>query len=1353
MRRRSLRLESMEARRVLATFLVPGDYATIQAALDAAAAAPGEDVVEVSVGTYDENPVIDDAAGVTLRGAASNSAGVVIHGGGRDDVLTVRLNAAVSLENLWITGGGNSQDQNDPAAGRGMNVSGAGQLSLRAVNVVENLTGGLVAENASRAGTVQVDGGNFSDNRNGIFVRGFNSVEISGVEVHRSRLNGLYVDNSGDVSVNASRFVGSTDNGIDLRGVGHATLSNVTVDANGQNVVSGIFLEGAASVAIDNSAFTASAGPGLVIRNVAGETRLVDVLSENNRGRAIFLDNVGTRGPVTISGGAYNGNDGGGLHFRDAGPIAIDGAQFSSNGPYGNSSGGGVKIEGSAAAPITISNVVVKDNVAAYHGGGVYIDVPGDSANRTIIRDSTITGNEAGWSQTASSGGGVFFADAAGYAAIDRTVIAGNRSLNQNGGGVKTVGRLALFDSTISGNSAAISGGGIEVTGGPLEVYRSTVSGNSALQGGGIAAYGATTIHNSTLSGNTASNGGGGLAFEARSSSLALTHSTIAANIAPQGGGMSVISSDARVGHTLIAGNTANQYTGEVQGFITTTGYNLVGEVTPNAGFFHPTDRAGPVGQPIDARIGPLADNGGLTQTHALLAGSPAVDAGNPQSTLAVDQRRQARPFDGDGDSVARIDIGAFEAQTVLHQRPLAVDDTYTTNEDDALTTPAPGVLQNDSDPAGGTLTAEIVRQAAHGVVTLAADGSFTYTPRGDYHGLDSFIYRAFNGTAYSEQATVTLTVNPVNDPPVANDDAITVREGGNNRFSGPEQLDQSNTTRTYQFNAASLDIQQDVVPDKSGRLERVEVYIGQFTDPGRVLDFFVAEGGPWKSNLFAFRQQFTMTAEDFDGWYSIDVSEANIQLTPGERFTLGFRSTGSPDMFVLGSSVKNDGDLYPDGELWVNGAPYRPSGFGYDLAFRTYVVDGQPESVMANDTDRDSPPDSLHVETTPVVPPQHAASFVLNADGTFIYTHDGSETTSDSFVYRLVDASGASDLATVSITVAPVNDAPTAADDSATTDEDQAATIDLLANDNDMDGDSLTISHIGAPAHGAVTPGADGLVTYTPNANYYGEDSFTYTISDGNGAVATATVRVTVRPVNDDPTVTDAVFAIEENVADGAEVGRVQALDVDGDVLTYALRGADAAAFAIDALTGEISVADSSLLDFETQPQFDFFVDVSDRAGAQATANVHIDLIDVLEVAIDVAPDDPNNTVNLGAKEIEVAILGAVNFDPLAAIDLASLRLRALDSSPGAGVTSHRKHGLQYQQRDVNGDGVLDLVVRFKTSETGLQTGDTVVRLEGNLLREYGSEAFAIDQAINVVSGGDGKGGGKGNGKGNKSQ
>ncbi|HMR33502.1 MAG TPA: cadherin-like domain-containing protein, partial [Geminicoccus sp.] len=148
----------------------------------------------------------------------------------------------------------------------------------------------------------------------------------------------------------------------------------------------------------------------------------------------------------------------------------------------------------------------------------------------------------------------------------------------------------------------------------------------------------------------------------------------------------------------------------------------------------------------------------------------------------------------------------------------------------------------------------------------------------------------------------------------------------------------------------------------------------------------------------------------------------------------------------------------------------------------------------------------------------------VLNPDGSITFTPRGDFHGEASFRYTVSDGQGGSDRATVRVEVRPVNDAPVAADDALRTDEDRVLRIEastLLRNDRDIDGDALRIVGVGDASHGTVTLAEDGGITFAPDADFHGQASFTYTVSDGRGGFDTAVARIEVAPVNDEPIAT----------------------------------------------------------------------------------------------------------------------------------------------------------------------------------------------------------------------------------------
>lgn len=195
--------------------------------------------------------------------------------------------------------------------------------------------------------------------------------------------------------------------------------------------------------------------------------------------------------------------------------------------------------------------------------------------------------------------------------------------------------------------------------------------------------------------------------------------------------------------------------------------------------------------------------------------------------------------------------------------------------------------------------------------------------------------------------------------------------------------------------------------------------------------------------------------------------------------------------------------------------------------------------------------------------------------DGALRYMGPGEDFESEATRYELAvrarDPHGARAEVGVAVTITNVNEPPEAKDDEAATDEDEAVTVDVLANDSDPDGDRLRVESSSAPAHGttAVTKGA---VRYTPALNHYGVDRFTYVVSDGNGETAEAVVEVTVRPVNDAPV---AVGVIPDQALDeGGGEATVELTpffeDVDGDALAYRASSTDLSV-AVMAISGAV--------------------------------------------------------------------------------------------------------------------------------------------------------------------------------------
>jgi hypothetical protein len=333
-----------------------------------------------------------------------------------------------------------------------------------------------------------------------------------------------------------------------------------------------------------------------------------------------------------------------------------------------------------------------------------------------------------------------------------------NARQNQSGG-VRIFARatVTMDRCTVSNSEAwADDGGGIFIHGdglfpsqpGALTLTNSTVSGNHALIiAGGIRSDGVLNIVNSTITDNDT-----GAVFGNLAQGL-------------------MCGLECTIRNSIIAGNGAEPR-GDIGGTITSLGYNIIGKTTNNAGdviaIITPT-----VGDQFDTgaafvELQPLANNGGPTPTHALGAGSIALDKGE-SSGSSTDQRGEARPCDlaavanatgGDG-----ADIGAFELDGAcsFNTAPDAVDDAATVEVNSGAGTI--NVLANDSDPDSDPLTITAVTQGTNGGVVSTDGATVSYTPGPNVLGTDTFTYTIDDGQSGTDTATVTVTIEDTTPP------------------------------------------------------------------------------------------------------------------------------------------------------------------------------------------------------------------------------------------------------------------------------------------------------------------------------------------------------------------------------------------------------------------------------------------------------------------------------------------------------------------------------------------------------------------------------------------------------------
>ena len=539
-----------------------------------------------------------------------------------------------------------------------------------------------------------------------------------------------------------------------------------------------------------------------------------------------------------------------------------------------------------------------------------------------------------------------------------------------------------------------------------------------------------------------------------------------------------------------------------------------------------------PEGQPLTAQLGSGPAHGTLSfNSNGSFTYTPAANYNGADqfSYQASDSTFLSNP------------VAVALTINPVNDPPIACNDTYSLNEDNVLTVAASGVLANDSDIDGDTLSASLVNGPSHGVVNVNADGSFIYTPNVNYNGSDSFTYKANDGQADSNVATVSLTVNAVNDAPVAVNDAYTLNE------------DQTLTV------APTPGVTSLTMVSQPGD------YIGQ----GQTYSFTPQTG------TFMVNRNFDNGVSIFysgsgQSWNLDFAAPFDAALTPGTYANATrwpFQATG-----VAGLNVSGDGRgsntltgsftvtqalFAADGTVLRFAASFVQHSEGTTPALTgtiNYNQGNGPSGILLNDSDVEGSPLSIIVVSNPA-----HGSLSMNVDGSFKYTPNANYNGPDSFTYKVNDGQADSNVATVSLTVNPVNDFPVANNDFYTIAEDNVLTVaapGVLANDSDVDGDSLTATLVTSTTHGSLAFHADGSFVYTPQANYNGSDSFQYAAYDGQAFSFIRTATITVTPVNDAPTaVNDSYTTAEDTPLTVAAPGVLgNDTDVEGSALTARL-------------------------------------------------------------------------------------------------------------------------------------------------------------------------------------------------------
>jgi len=473
---------------------------------------------------------------------------------------------------------------------------------------------------------------------------------------------------------------------------------------------------------------------------------------------------------------------------------------------------------------------------------------------------------------------------------------------------------------------------------------------------------------------------------------------------------------------------------------------------------------------------------------------------------------------------------GATDTQDIVisitgtNDAPVANDDSVTTSEDTSVVI---DVLANDTDIDGDTLTVTEVT-ATNGSITINTDGTLSYQGNPDFNGTDTITYTVDDGNGGTDTATVTVNVSAVNDAPVSVDDTVTTNEDTSviidvlANDSDADFVDQLIQIRNMvSITKAQASINEYGTDDTGGdtdTLIKYELWID--TSALTTLDANATE---------IFGYQFDM---DFN---TTEVEALNTTLFTGENFGFYAANPANSAIYInetTGSVVDVSATAIVDIDTANDGAPLFLGAEKLIGTFYVNPIDANAVSVditinnMLVVTDagniiQDDYSFSAVSELTIIKATATNGTVIINDDSTLTYVGNQDFNGTDTITYIVSDDKGSTDTSTVKVTVNVINDTPVVTNDTVTINEDTSVIINVLANDTDIDGDTLTVTSATA-ANGTVTINADSTLDYQGNPDFNGTDTITYTVDDGNGGTGTATVTVDVTAVNDAPVVTD---------------------------------------------------------------------------------------------------------------------------------------------------------------------------------------------------------------------------------------
>jgi uncharacterized delta-60 repeat protein len=530
---------------------------------------------------------------------------------------------------------------------------------------------------------------------------------------------------------------------------------------------------------------------------------------------------------------------------------------------------------------------------------------------------------------------------------------------------------------------------------------------------------------------------------------------------------------------------------------------------------------------------------------------------------------------DGEFDSVTAI---VNIVITLVNDAPISQNDTASVGEGGSVII---DVRSNDSDEESLTpdLSVTVIGQASHGTIVNNNDGTVTYSHDGGETLSDSFSYSINDGEIDSALATVSLSINGINDSPQAADDPATVDENssviidlrtndGDAETTNSDLIITNISIASYGTIVNNNDGTVTYNHDGSETLSDSFTYTindGDVDSPPATVSLSIngVNDLPQATNDLANVNEggsviINLLSNDSDA-ETANSALIITNLSAASNGTIVNNNDGTVTYSHGGSETLSDNFSYSinDGEVdsllaavslsinSINDSPLAMDDTGNVDEASSVIID-----LRSNDSDAETANSALIITNLSIA--SHG-TIVNNNDGTVTYSHDGSETLSDNFSYTINDGEVDSALAAVSLSINGVNDLPQATNDLAGVDEGNSVLIDLLSNDSDAEtvNSALIITNLSAVSNGTIVNNNDGTVTYSHDGSETLSDSFTYSINDGDEDSTPATVLLSIVGVNDAPQATDDLANADEG---GSVIIDLGANDSDAETANSAL-------------------------------------------------------------------------------------------------------------------------------------------------------------------------------------------------------